>query len=135
MSNHITTASIDDFFASWVTAPWSILAVDDTYVWNVAHTMLDDVDAGKRLGTLELASRTISDGVFDADNALIPTAGGDNLGGFWIFNDTGTESTSRLMLWIDRNSDGTPISGLTDSAGIMTPFNAAGIFRIAAVGS
>ena len=135
MANFITPASLDEFFASMLSANASVLAVSDAYTFDATDDTLDDIAGGVRLGTVALTSEALSGGVFTAAPSLIPTAGGDTLGGFWIYKDTGTESTSRLVLWIDTNADGTAIGGTTSSSGITVPWSSTGIFRVAAVGA
>jgi hypothetical protein len=88
-----------------------IQAVDSTYVYNVAHDFFNDVGGGSRLGTAAtLASKTFTDGVFDAaDLTITGVDSGDTVAGYVIYVDSGVESTSRLLVFEDRYADTTPV--------------------------
>lgn len=68
------------------------LATDDFY---------DDMSASV-LATATLTSPTITDGVFDADDVTFAAvAGGSTAEAVVIWKDTGTPSTSNLLVYID----------------------------------
>lgn len=69
------------------------LAVDDN---------LDDRAAASRVATSgAFATKTVTNGVADADDVTIATVSGDQFESIDIYKDTGTESTSRLICNID----------------------------------
>jgi hypothetical protein len=76
-----------------------ILIDDADYTPNYnTHDFYNDVAAAARVGTLTaLASKTATDGVFDAADTVIATVTGDQSESVLLVNDTGTESTSRLV--------------------------------------
>lgn len=136
MANLFKTGAVDDaWHAYWTAGDITMLAVNDTYDPDNVETdlWLSDIDDGARIGEVVLPTPTEADAVFSAGDCVIPSASGQNLIGYWIYKDTGTETTSRLILWIDHNADGTPVSGPTDDAGISIPFSPSGIFTVATV--
>lgn len=80
------------------------------YTLDIAtHTALDDIPAGARVATATLASITTTDGVFDAADATFSSVTGDESEALVIYKDTGVESTSLLLLYID-TATGLPIT-------------------------
>jgi hypothetical protein len=85
--------------------------LDDDYTYNAAHDFLNDIPAGARLATVTLASKTITNGIFDsADPTWTSVTGGGTVTRIVVYQDTGNEATSRLFLFLDTKGDGTPIS-------------------------
>lgn len=66
-----------------------------------AHDFLNDVPAGSRVATATLASKSVTGGAFDAADVTFPTVTGDPSEALIIYKDTGTESTSALIMYID----------------------------------
>ena len=66
-----------------------------------AHDFLNDVAAGSRVATATLASKSVTGGAFDAADVTFPTVTGDPSEALIIYKDTGTESTSALIMYID----------------------------------
>lgn len=66
-----------------------------------AHDFLNDVAAGSRVATATLASKTVTGGAFDAADVTFPTVTGDPSEALIIYKDTGVESTSPLIMYID----------------------------------
>lgn len=91
-----------------------VLLVDTaSYSVNLAtHQFLNSIPLGMRIGTAQvLASKTYTDGVFDAaDVTFSGLVTPPTLEGIVIFNDTGTDTTSRLVAWFD-TATGLPTSG------------------------
>jgi hypothetical protein len=81
------------------------------YAYSAAHVMLSDVPAAARVSvTAALTGRSISDtGLFDADDSVFPAATGDVCEAMIVYLHTGTEATSRLMLYLD-TSPGLPMT-------------------------
>jgi len=82
------------------------------YTYNgAADEFLDDVPALARVGVPQtIGSKTFTLGVFDGDNLAFPAiAAGNALGAYLVFVDTGTESTSNLMIY-------------SEEAGVNLPF-------------
>lgn len=81
------------------------LLVSSGYTYSAAHDNLDDVAAGRLGLTGNLASKTFTNGTFDAaDPTVTATADGTGNAVIW-FVDTGTESTSKLLIYDDKEGD------------------------------
>lgn len=89
-----------------------ILVDTAAYTVNLfAHDFIDDVAIGARVGTaVILSSKTKDTGVADAaDVSFTGLVGAPSIEALIIFKDTGVESTSRLIAYIDTAS-GLPVS-------------------------
>ena len=86
------------------------LALIDTgvYTYNTSHEFRSDVSNSAVISTSTLANKTITNGIFDADDATFTSVTGANCEALLIFSDTGVQGTSRLIAYID-NATGLPI--------------------------
>lgn len=66
-----------------------------------AHDFINDVPAGARVATATLASKSVTGGAFDAADVTFPTVTGDPSEALVIWKDTGVESTSPVIMYID----------------------------------
>jgi len=74
------------------------------------HDNLDDVPAIARVATSgALTSKTVTDGVADAADVTLSSVTGDTCEAIVIYKHTGTESTSRLIAYID-TATGLPVT-------------------------
>lgn len=88
------------------------------YTYSAAHDFYDDVAAAARVATSgNLASKTFTNGVFDAADITFTAVSGDQSEALLIWIDTGVESTSRLVAYIDTGVTGLPV---TPSGGDIT---------------
>ena len=62
---------------------------------------LDDILAGARVATGTLAGKTVTGRVFDASDLTFTAVTGASVESIVIYKDTGTESTSRLIVYIN----------------------------------
>lgn len=62
---------------------------------------LDDIAAGARVATGTLAGKTVTGRVFDASDLTFTAVSGASIESIVIYKDTGTESTSRLIAYIN----------------------------------
>ena len=88
----------------WDTDTIKVVAIDTAaYTVNLAtHDNLDDIPGGARIGTsAALAGKTVTDGVADASDTSITAASATSIEALVLYKDTGVESTSRLIAWID----------------------------------
>jgi len=78
----------------------AVLIDDADYTPNFnTDDFYDDVPSGAKVGTpVALASKTSTDGVFDAANTVLTTVTGDQCESVLLFNDTGSAATSALVL-------------------------------------
>lgn len=81
------------------------------YVVNLAtHQYLSDIAAIGRVATSgNLASKTFTNGLFDAADALFVAVTGDPSEAVVIYQDTGVATTSRLIAYID-TATGLPVT-------------------------
>ena len=86
------------------------LALVDTgvYTYSTAHQYRSDVSNSAIISTATLSNKTITSGVFDADDATFTSVSGANCEALIIFADTGVQGTSRLVAYID-SATGLPI--------------------------
>jgi len=88
------------------------------YTYNAAHDFYDDVPSGARVATATLSSgKSYTNGVFDADDITFTSVTGDQSEALIIWIDTGVESTSRLVAFLDTGITGLPV---TPSGGNIT---------------
>ena len=82
-----------------------IIAIETgLYTFSQAHDFLNDIPSGARLATEDLTNVTFGvslESYLDADNPTYLTPAVGTVVAFVIYNDTGTESTSPLLVFID----------------------------------
>lgn len=102
----------------WTSDTIVVAAVDSSYTQSDADTHADDLTGV--LATVTLTGCTVSAaGVLDADDGMFTGVGaGDTIVGLMAYKDTGTPSTSPLLIWQDTNEDSTPISRTSDGSAI-----------------
>lgn len=96
----------------WDTDVIKVVLVDAAdYIVNLAtDDNLDDVPAVARVATSgALASKTVTDGVADAADVTLTAVSGDPSEALVIYKDSGVESTSRLIAYID-TATGLPVT-------------------------
>ena len=96
----------------WDTDDIRCILVDtaDYSVDLAAHDNLDDIPAGARVATSgALTGKTVVAGVADADDVTFSAVTGDPSEALVIYKHTGTESTSRLIAYID-SATGLPVT-------------------------
>lgn len=81
------------------------------YTYSAAHDNLDDVAAASRVAVSgALTGKSVTDGVADAADVTFSNVTGDQAEALIIYKHTGTESTSRLIAFIDTVSGGLPVT-------------------------
>ena len=73
------------------------------YTYSDAHQFLSDIPSGARIGApVTLANKSITNGVFDADDlAFSGLSGAPTIEALVYYVDTGTESTSPVFYFVD----------------------------------
>jgi hypothetical protein len=72
------------------------------YTFSQTHDFLNDVAGGSIIATSgNLANKTLTDGIFDADDITISAVTGTSIEAIILYEDTGTSSTSHLVAYID----------------------------------
>lgn len=105
----------------------AILIDTASYTFSAAHEYVSSVAAPARIQTGTLAGKTVSAGVFDATDLLLSWTPAAVVDAIVLYCDTGTESSSPLIAYIDSYT-GIP-SASVSSKTIQWP--AAGILTIA----
>lgn len=98
------------------------------YTFSALHDNLDDVAAGSRVAVSgALTTKTCTNGTFDADDVVLSSVTGDPSEAVILYKHTGTESTSRLICYIDSGS-GLPVT--PNGGNVTLAWNASGIFSL-----
>lgn len=73
----------------------------------VNDEFLSDVPGGARIATMStmLSGRTLVGPVFDIEDYTFPAVSGDEINGLLIYKNTGVESTSVLIAYLDNGSN------------------------------
>ena len=75
-----------------------------------AHDNLDDIPSAARVAvSAALSSKTVTDGIADAADVTFSSVSGDSCEAIVLYKDTGAESTSRLIAYID-SATGLPVT-------------------------
>lgn len=99
-----------------------------TYTYSTAHEFYSSVSSAV-VGTPQtLASKTVTDGTFDAADVTFSSVTGSSVEALVIYKDTGTASTSSLVAYIDVVASGLPVT--PNGGNITVTFNASGIFSL-----
>jgi hypothetical protein len=87
-----------------------VISLVDTgvYTYSASHQFRNEVSNSAVISSATLANKTITNGVFDADDATFSSVTGANCEALLIFQDTGIQTTSRLIAFID-SATGLPI--------------------------
>lgn len=88
----------------WDTDDIRVILIDaaDYTVDLSVHDNLDDVPSAARVATsTSLTSKTVTNGVADAADVTFSSVTGDTSEALVIYKHTGTETTSRLIAYID----------------------------------
>ena len=73
------------------------------------HDFYDDIVAGEIARFSDLASKTVTDGIFDAADVTFTTVSGATVEDFSIFEDDATDATSSLIVNFD-TATGLPLT-------------------------
>lgn len=110
----------------------AILVDTGSYTVSIdVHDNLDDVPGGARVGTaVTLASKTNTLGVFDAaDISFTGLSSAPSIEALVIYKDTGVESTSTLIAYID-TATGLPVSAGATQVDVAWDSGANKIFKL-----
>jgi hypothetical protein len=107
MANALYDKGREGFLAGeidWDTDVIKAILIDTAdYAVNLAtHQFLSDIPGAARVAISgAFSGKTAANGVADADDLTFPTVSGDLCEALVIYQDTGTEGTSRLIAYID----------------------------------
>lgn len=115
MANSLYDEGRDQFLRGnldWVNDTIKVTLVDtNDYTVDLAnHQNYDDVPAAARVSEAALSGKSASgDGVADASDTTLTSVSGDESEALILWKDTGTESTSTLIAYID-TATGLPVT-------------------------
>lgn len=105
-----------------------VLVDTGAYTYSSSHQYLSDIAAGARIATSgNLASKTFTNGTFDAADVSISSVSGATVEAVVYYIDSGAAATSKLIFYDDT------LTGLafTPNGGTVNiTFNASGIFTL-----
>lgn len=86
------------------------IALIDTgnYTYSATDQYRSDISDDAVISATNLSNKTTANGVFDADDATFTSVTGANCEALILYQNTGTNSTSRLIAYID-SATGLPI--------------------------
>ena len=106
----------------------AVLVDTATYTYSATHEFLSDIPAGERVATsANLTTKTVVDGVFNSDDILYTSVTGDPSEALVLYQDSGVEGTSNLIIFID-TATGLPVT--PDGTNINITIDAAGWFAL-----
>ena len=105
-----------------------VLIDTGTYTYSAAHDFYNDLSGVVATESGALATKTFTNGTFDADNITFTAATGVNAEAIVLFVDTGNAATDALICYIDSASSGLPV--LPNGGDIVIAWNASGIFSL-----
>lgn len=101
---------------------------DDGSVSTGSDQFLDDIaSAGIEATSSNLSGKSITDGVFDADDVTLSNVSGDECEAIIIYQDSGSDSSSTLLVYID-NATGLPVQ--PNDGDISIVFDSSGVFSL-----
>ena len=106
------------------------IALIDTgaYTFSQTHEYWSSASSAIVGTAVSLASKTVTDNVFDAADVTFTSVSGVSVEALIIYKDTGTASTSPLVAYIDVAASGLPVT--PNGGNITVQFNASGIFAL-----
>lgn len=106
------------------------IALIDTgaYTFSQTHEYWSSASSAIVGTAVTLASKSVTDNVFDAADATFTSVSGVSVEALIIYKDTGTASTSPLVAYIDVAASGLPVT--PNGGNITVQFNASGIFAL-----
>lgn len=132
MANALYPKAKEKFLDALIDMPTDTIkiALIDTGVYTYSSTDEFWSSASSAIvGTaVTLASKTITNGVFDADNVTFTSVTGASVEALIIYKDTGSAATSPLIMYLDVAASGLPVT--PNGNNIDVQFNASGIFAL-----
>ena len=98
-----------------------------TYTYSASHEFLSSLSGV--VGTAQtLATKTFTNGVFDAADVTFTAVSGASVEALVIYVDTGSSATSRLVAYIDTGQTGLPVT--PNGGDINVTWSGSGIFQL-----
>lgn len=132
MANALYPKAKEKFLDALIDMPTDTIkiALIDTGVYTYSSTDEFWSSASSAIvGTaVTLASKTITNGVFDAADVTFTSVSGSSVEALIIYKDTGSAATSPLIMYLDVAASGLPVT--PNGNNIDVQFNASGIFAL-----
>lgn len=132
MANAIYPKAKEKFLDALIDMPSDTIkiALIDTalYTYSSTDEFYSSASAAQVGTPVTLASKTITNGVFDAADVTFTSVSGASVEALIIYKDTGSAATSPLILYIDVAASGLPVT--PNGNNIDVQFNASGIFAL-----
>jgi hypothetical protein len=101
-----------------------VLILNNSYTPNVnTHQFVSDISSSciedRSSG---LSNKTVTDGIFDADDITISNYSGNSFNAVALYSDSGSDATSRLIAYLD-TSTGLPFSSANVQAPVTIVWN------------
>ena len=106
----------------------AVLIDTGTYTYNAAHDFYDDLSGVVGTESGALASKTFTDGTFDAADISFTAVTGNTAEAIVLFVDTGNVATDALICYIDSASSGLPVT--PNGGDINVTWSGSGIFTL-----
>lgn len=106
----------------------AVLIDTGTYTYNTAHDFYNDLSGVVGTESGAFASKTFTNGTFDAADITFSAVTGNTVEAIVIFKDTGSTTTDALIAYIDSASSGLPVT--PNGGDITVTWNASGIFSL-----
>lgn len=106
----------------------AMLVDTGAYTYNDGHDFLDDIPSGARIAVSgNLSNKAFGDdGSFDSDDPMFTAVAGVSIEAIVLYVHTGTDSTSRLIMYQDTGVTGLPLT--PDGSDVQITVDAAGWF-------
>lgn len=105
----------------------AVLIDTGVYTYNSAHNAYDDLSGVVGSESGALASKTFTDGVFDAADITFTAVTGNTVEAIVLFLDTGTPANDLLIAYID---SGTGLPVTPNGGDITVSWHSSGIFSL-----
>lgn len=103
----------------------AILIDTGTYTYDSSDEFLSDIPSGARVSVATMSPLTPTYGVYDAADTTFSAVSGSSVEALIIYQHTGTEATSRLLIYCDSASAGLPVT--PTGADILVRWSSSGI--------
>jgi hypothetical protein len=132
MANAIYPKAKEKFLDALIDMPTDTIKIalidTGTYTYSSTDEFWSAASAALVGTAATLASKTITNGVFNADDVTFTSVTGASVEALIIFKDTGTAATSPLIMYLDVAASGLPVT--PNGNNIDVQFNASGIFAL-----
>ena len=95
---------------NWSTGDIRVMLVKSTYTFSAAHKFLSDLGVVDNGRSASLASKTVTSGIANAANTTLTATLAVACASLVIFQQTGVDTTARIIAFIDTPASGLPFT-------------------------